>query len=420
MKMKNISILASLLLLLGVGVTSCKDDTQPRLDAPTEFILNTPPAVNEMYIFTADDKNNSQNSIEFTVSQPNYGLGCVPDYQIQVAKSEADFNAWDEAIKQNPENDAPLGTDGLPLVSTLETIFTTAQMTVTGNVFCDGVNAVYGFSDENTPAGSVPVAVRVHAWVPNAAYSSIFSNVVTLAQVMTYIPISAPGELYLIGQPSGWDINNGSMVATETEIGSKIYHGVFDIAAGQFQFRFYRALGDWESNSIGAQEEDNPVDITFEDGKYSGPVVNGKGSWQVPDWEGGKIEVTINLNTMSIEMNLFEGKKIYVIGACSGWNIDNDKVFIKETEDGSNIYSGIINVPEGQFQFRFYTALGDWESNSIGSQEEDKLVDISMAGGSYTGACVEGKGSWNDGSWAGGDVQITLDLNEYQVTFEKI
>lgn len=418
--MKNISILASLLFLLGIGVTSCKEDTQPRLDAPTEFVLNTPPAANEMYIFRADEKNNSLNSIEFTVSQPNYGVGCVPDYQVQVAKSESDFNAWDAAIAQNPNDDNPLGSDGLPYVSTLETIFTSAVLNVTGDVFCDGVNAIYGFDDENQPTGAVPVAVRVHAWLPNAAYSSIFSNVVTLAQVSTYIPISAAGELYLIGAPQGWNIASSDMVATETEIGSKIYHGVFDVAAGQFQFRFYSALGDWETNSIGAQEEDNPIDIEFTDGKYSGPCVYGKGSWQVSDWEGGKVEVTINLNTMSVEMNMFEGNKIYVIGACSGWDINSDKVYIKETEDGSNIYSGTISVDAGSFQFRFYTALGDWESHSIGSQVEDASVDINMAGGSYTGPCVDGKGNWNDGSWAGGDVQITLDLNAYQVTFEKL
>lgn len=428
--MKKISIIASLLLLLGIGVSGCKEDTQPRLEIPTEFVLNTPPAAEQLYIFRADSKNNSLYDIEFTVSQPNYGVGCVPDYQVQVAKSKEDFQAWDDQILENgnEDPDSPfLGSDGHPLVTTLETIFTTARMTVTGDVFSGGVNKVYGFTDENYDGRAVPVAVRVHAWLPNASNSSIFSNVVELAQVSSYIPIAGPGEIYLIGNPSGWDINNGSMVAVETEIGSKIYHGIFDIPEGKFQFRFYSQLGDWDSWSIGAQDDDNPVDITFTDGKYTGPVFistaagdkNGKGSWQVADWAGGKVEVIVNLNDMSIEMTMFEGNKVYIVGACNGWNINSDAMSLKETADGSNIYSGTVNVNAGEFTFRFYTALGDWETNSIGASEPDEDVAITMASGSYTGACVDGKGKWADASWAGGDVSITLDLNAYTVTFEK-
>ena len=54
--MKKISIIASLLLLLGIGVSGCKEDTQPRLEIPTEFVLNTPPAAEQLYIFRADSK----------------------------------------------------------------------------------------------------------------------------------------------------------------------------------------------------------------------------------------------------------------------------------------------------------------------------------------------------------------------------
>lgn len=428
--MKKISILGTLLILLGLGVSSCKEDTQPRLEAPTEFVLNTPPAADQLYIFRADEKNKSLYDIEFTVSQPNYGLGCVPDYQVQVAKSKEDFQTWDALISENgnEDPDAPfLGTDGNPLVSTLETIFTTAKMTVTGDVFVAGVNSIYGFDIDNYNGETVPVAVRVHAWLPNANYSSIFSNIIELPQVSSYVPIPGPDEIYLIGEPQGWTITDGSMVAVETEIGSKIYHGVFDIPEGKFTFRFYNELGDWESWSIGAQDDDNAVDISFTDGKYSGPVFvsagggdkKGKGSWTCADWAGGKVEVVINLNDKTIEMTMFEGRKVYIVGACNGWKIDSDKLSLKETEDDSNIYSGTVNIAAGEFTFRFYTALGDWETNSIGAGEPDEDFAISMAGGSYTGACVAGKGKWADASWAGGDVNITLDLNTYQVTFEK-
>lgn len=430
--MKKISILASFLMLLGLGMTSCVEDTQPRLEAPTEFVLNTPPAADELYMFRADDKNKPLYDITFTCSQPNYGLGTVPNYQVQVAKSEADFAAWDESGERNgtyETDNAILGSDGLPLVNTIEYNYNSAAITVTGDLFSAAVNAVYGFQEDNYDGKAVPVYVRLHCYVPGANYSSIYSNVICLKQVSSYIPISAPGVLYLIGAPSGWDINADSMVATETEIGSKIYYGVFNIAAGQFQFRFYTQLGDWESWAVGSQDDDNPVDIEFDaDGKYTGPVFvsegngdkKGKGSWQVSDWEGGKVAVTINMNTKEITMEKFEGAKIYVIGACSGWNINNDKVYITEKEEGTGIYTGTISVDAGQFTFRFYTALGDWENNSIGSQENDAAVEISMASGSYSGSCVNGKGSWTDPSWEGGDIKITLNTTTMEVAFEKV
>lgn len=430
--MKKISILASFLMLLGLGITSCVEDTQPRLEAPTEFVLNTPPAASELYMFRADDKNKSLYDITFTCSQPNYGLGTVPNYQVQVAKSEADFAAWDKSEGRDGSfetDNAILGSDGLPLVNTIEYNYNNASITVTGDLFSAAVNAIYGFQEDNYDGRAVPVYVRLHCYVPGADYSSIYSNVVCLEKVSSYIPISAPGVLYLIGAPSGWDINSEAMVATETEIGSKIYYGVFNIAEGQFQFRFYTQLGDWESWSVGSQDADDSIEIAFDaTGKYTGPVYvsegnadkKGKGSWKVSGWEGGKVAVTVNLNTKEIVIEKFEGAKIYVIGACSGWDINNDKVYITEKVEGSGVYTGTISVEAGQFQFRFYTALGDWENNSIGAQVEDNSVAISMASGSYTGPCVNGKGSWQDASWAGGDVKVTLDTNNMEVTFETV
>lgn len=428
--MKKISFLATALLLTaGMSLTGCKEDTQPRLDNPTEFVLNTPPMADQLYIFRADDANNSLNDITFTVSQPNYGMGVVTTYQVQVAKSEADFQAWDAAENKTgdvADDNAITGSDGLPLVNTIAQSFTNAVITVAGNDFCDAVNAVYGHTRDNYTGEPVSVAVRVHAWVLNAPQSSIFSNVIVLPKVSTYIPISEKGKLYLIGQPSGWDINNGEMYCEETAIGSKIYYGIFAVNAGEFQFRFYSELGNWETNSIGAQDEDNPVDISFDDeGVYNGAVyqygVNatlGKGSWQDASWAGGMVEVTINLNDMTIKMQKSEGKKLYVIGACSGWDINNDKMYVTETEPGSNIYKASLDINAGEFQFRFYSELGDWENNSIGSQQDDAPIDVAVNGNPYD-VVVGGKGSWQCADWAGGVCNVTLDLNNNKVTFEK-
>lgn len=420
-----------MLLTLGVGFTSCKEDTQPRLSIPTEFVLNVPPMADQLYIFRADDKNNSLNSITFTVSQPNYGVATTPDYQLQLAKSEEDFASWDQAVKDNNYEDGDyVGKDGLPLVMTLNPPVTSATITVSGSTFCEGVNAIYGLTDENYNGEPVSVAVRVHAWIPNSNISSIFSNVVVLPLVSSYIPITEAGALYIVGECQGWDINSDAMKLDETDIATKIYHGIVDIPENKFTFRFYSQLGDWNANSFGAiegyeDENDANLDIEFENDKYAGEVFEGKGKWNYPNWPGGKVEITVNLNDYTVLMQTSEGEKIYIVGACNGWNIDSDAMYVVERESGSGIYTNTINIPADQFTFRFYTVLGDWNANSLGAiagyeDESDADVDISVASGNYTGPVYDGKGKWHVSNWAGGDVNIELDLNQNTVSFSTL
>ncbi len=42
--MKNKIFIGSLALMAAAGLTSCVADTEPRLQKPTEFVLNTPPS----------------------------------------------------------------------------------------------------------------------------------------------------------------------------------------------------------------------------------------------------------------------------------------------------------------------------------------------------------------------------------------
>lgn len=426
--MKKISIIASLLLFLGLGLTGCKEDTEPRLSKPTEFELYKPAMADQTYIFRADETNKSLNDITFNCAQPNYGLGCIPDYQVQVAKSEADFAAWDAASKTGElaDDNAILGADGLPLVYTLQPIFTTVNMTVSGDMFVEGVNAVYGLNEDNYSGQTKDVFVRLHAWIPGCDYSSIFSNLINI-KVSSYIPVAAAGMIYMVGQPQGWNISESTIVLNETGIGTKTYYGIVTVPAGEFQFRFYSQLGDWDSYSIGAQDDDNPVDITFNaDGVYEGPIFysveagdkKGKGSWQDASWAGGKVEITVNLKEQTITMVKSEGKKIYVVGQPQGWDINSDSVYVVETEDGSNIYKGTIDIEADQFTFRFYSQLGDWEANSIGSQMDDSPINVTANGTPYE-VVVGGKGSWTVPNWTGGKVNVTLNLNNNEVTFEK-
>lgn len=131
------------------------------------------------------------------------------------------------------------------------------------------------------------------------------SKVTVLAQKGNF-DFSKMKAIYLVGDCSAWSVSEAN--AEEIYANYKlydyddngIYSGTFEIAAGKATFRFYTALGNWDAGSLGAQVEDNPVEKTMTDGAYSGPYVEGKGSWKFADWAGGKMKMTVNTNDMTV------------------------------------------------------------------------------------------------------------------------
>lgn len=114
-------------------------------------------------------------------------------------------------------------------------------------------------------------------------------------------PTKGKPYIYLIGACGGWtapeEANEAALEAWKLydiqENG--IYTATFDIPAGEFMFKFYTKLTGWDGgDAMGAQVDDANVDITFTDGVFEGPVVAGKGNYNCPDWEGGKVAMTIN------------------------------------------------------------------------------------------------------------------------------
>lgn len=276
--MKKISILSFLMVMLGMTFTGCKEDTQPRLQVPDTFTLNTPEFANQIYSVEQG------GSLFFSCSQANYGLGTTPQYQLEVSKT-ADFTQ-----------------------SVLVEYFTTnAAMVIPAEPFATAVCSLYGWTAPEE-VEVVPVYVRCISSIPNGSDQyTIASNAVELKGVSVYFAVKLPDAIYLVGQPQGWKVEQGTMPLIETEVGSKIYKGTYEIPAGEFQFRFYDELGDWNKFSIGAQDADSPVAITFTDGEYSGdcfydPTTDaaGKGAWQVDGWEGGTVEMTVNLNSLTV------------------------------------------------------------------------------------------------------------------------
>lgn len=123
-----------------------------------------------------------------------------------------------------------------------------------------------------------------------------------------------------------------------------------------------------------------------------------------------------------------EPKCIYLVGNVSAWSVDaanaptiyeNWRLWDEVSPEGKNtgIYKGTFDFGEttdgGAYTLRFYSALGNWEENSIGSQKDDNPIEFPDFTGSNTfgGAAVEGKGSWKFPNLVPGRYAVTVDLS---------
>lgn len=291
-KMKKISLIfASIVAML--SMSSCEEDTYPRLEpdsiAPEQDILNTP-ATADMYYNLQETE-----TINLTCRQPEYGFSALTTYKVQVSLSP-EFKSV--AMNEDGETAAPEYVE-------LTSAFTTTSMHVPCSEIAEAICALRGISSEEgyTEEDARPLYIRLRAFIAQAEEeTSVISNIISLKAVKSYFAVRLPGYIWLIGEPQGWDINGKAewrLFESSDAIDSKVYHGTFDIP-GIFRFRFYTAVGDWESNSIGAQVEDNPVIIELKNGVYTGAAVAGKGAWEVADWGGGKVSMTVDLNNMTV------------------------------------------------------------------------------------------------------------------------
>lgn len=116
--------------------------------------------------------------------------------------------------------------------------------------------------------------------------------------------------MYIVGNVSGWKepaAGNASAfidyriydVEGNGVYVNKIGHPIAYTAAPQF--RIYSALGGWDANSLGAQAEDSPVDVTLTGNAFTGPYVDGKGSWNFTDAPAsGSFNITLDTNTKQL------------------------------------------------------------------------------------------------------------------------
>lgn len=185
--MKNIIKSALLVVMSLTLMTACSDDndSNPSIQTPTEFKLNTPALVN-----TPIDLANS-SKIMLTCSQPNYGYTASVQYTVQVATDE---KMTDAVELSETSNSAKVAIDAASLASTLTNIY--VQKGKTEADFPMDVKAYFRLkANIVTSNGNVVEGTE------------ILSNVVSLNNIhllFSLPPVNLPKNVYVTGSFCDW------------------------------------------------------------------------------------------------------------------------------------------------------------------------------------------------------------------------
>ena len=189
--MKNIIKSALLVVMSLTLMTACSDDndSNPTIQSPTEFKLNTPALEN-----TPIDLANSSKII-LTCSQPNYGYTASVQYTVQVATDE---NMTDAVELSETSSSAKVAIDAASLASTLTNIY--VQKGKTEADFPMDVKAYFRLkANIVTSNGNVVEGTE------------ILSNVVSLNKIhllFSLPPVNLPSHIYVVGNFCDWKFDN--------------------------------------------------------------------------------------------------------------------------------------------------------------------------------------------------------------------
>ncbi|MEG2402681.1 MAG: SusE domain-containing protein, partial [Muribaculaceae bacterium] len=338
-----------MLLIVMVGFTACSPDEETVMNITKAPQLATPE--NLSYVLVKESATFTVQTFSWT--KGNFGYQAAAKYELQVSNTK-DFAK-------------------IEVLGISTNVFLPVTVKALNQVVAKFLNK--GDEPIDPEKDQTNLFVRVMCYVNDAQGSAavtVASNIVSI-MVTPYYEAPVYPTIYIVGTPNGWDIN-GAKCPLVCKTGDEVYTGVYNLedSKNENMFRFYKKLGDWESNSVGSQVDDSPIDITgeFVGGAYSGVVVEGKGSFKVT--KNGTYTIVVDLKKMAVSIT--EGgedpsswKYIYMVGNINGWSTESGKTAGKMTcKDGSEVYSAELVLPDSGDGFSFFRFLkvldGTWGS----------------------------------------------------------
>lgn len=353
-----------LMALAVAGLTSCEADKDPVLQEPTEFKVNTPPFVNQLYDLSPD------GVMEITCSQPNYGLALAPTYTAEVS-IYPDFGASLPAPDPEKEDAIPYSV----LVPANNPY--SAVMELPENAIAVAICEMRGITEEAqyTDEGPRPLYIRVIAQVADQLSTRIVSEPITFPQVQGYFAsnVAVLDVLYTPGNSNGWSHDNSQQLASYEE---GKYRG-FVYINGDFKFT---SAPNWDGVNYGS---------TGVDGELSDD--GGAGNLTLPAEGEGLYYAEVNTNDLSYTLTYISA--VNIPGGFNGWNVNT-----KMTSTDYLHWTIKADLNGEEFKFAFNNS---WDLNLGGA-----IDALEFGGGNMVGES--------------GEVTVTLDLSKlpYTATFE--
>ena len=349
MKMKY--FLSSLFFaVVGMTITSCDSDRDdnPILDTDnmtTEFKLNKPAYADQLIDLA------TSNTVNFTWSQPNYGMTLATVYSFQLSLSE-NFS------------DAVLDAEGNETTPASYADLSGSFVTVSGNINASAINraiiGLAGWEEESQVPASMPVFLRCKATLADVNVPAVYSNVVKINVIPSFKVTSSFEEfIYAIGDDSGWATVHPLRSALEDDVFNGIYTGYAYLNA-EFKFRSHE--DSWDAPDWGAAAEEGKLEAQA-------------GNILVP--APGFYQMVVDMENMTYTLT---PANIGVIGSFNGWGGDE---FMSYNEE-SGALEIIMNLATGdEIKFRLNS---DWAVNwggDLNNLEQDGANIIIDADGSY-------------------------------------
>ena len=314
--MNNIFKSALLLMAATLMFTACSDDrdSNPVLQQPSTFVLNTPAYANQ-----AVDLANSQ-TVNLTWSQPDYGgFPVAADYTVELSAT----NQWTTSYAEEVADESGETQCDYYVI---ENVFSSCKAEVSAADVAKALVVMCNYVEGEMPENQ-EVYARVKA-VTNGA-DPIYSNVVKFLVTPYYIELKPadPVLWYMVGNCIGsndWDNGSGSvgtgLIPLLPQPGADVdgNGNTVLVYAGYFpeggQFKFIKVPGSWDTQmNYTNLEGDSPV--TDEDGDNH--------NIGIP--ENGYYYIEMNTVTSKFTMVKYEGEPkeyatITMPGDYQGWD----------------------------------------------------------------------------------------------------
>lgn len=349
--MKKISILAMLFVGSLALLTACDDDrdSNPTIQQPTTFELNTPAYANSNI-----DLMNSKE-LRFTCSQPDYGYTAAVSYKVELSLT----NSFKIAVDAAEEGQ-------VPDYAVLDNTFTTCNIAAEATLFAKAIMQLGKWDEGNVPATQA-VNVRLTATVDKY---TIASNTVDINVVPYYVELknALPEMWYLIGACIG----DGKWTNSPSGIGTSIYpmslvkDFEYDKKTGKGELTFTGYFTPEGFKLVHTLDSSWP-DQWGQDGEFGSFIKNEGGSKNISVPEAGYY--TVKLDTKNDKLTVTKAdiiptvySSISLTGDFAGeaWP-DNAMTPVNTVVEKNHIWSYVLNLSaDSGVKFKI---VGSWDTN---------------------------------------------------------